>query len=107
MNPAKLIEKLSTDGIHIRVDGTYLEVHHKNYISPETVQYLKQYKKEIIEHLQPVNQPRYHVQYTYRFILKNNNGGGTYITDCPPAEAKRELLNIFVGREIESMNLLN
>lgn len=107
MNPVKLIERLSTDGIHIRVDGAYLEVRHKKPVSAEIVQCLRQHKQTIIKHLQSSNQPRYQSRYVYRFALKNNQGGGTYWTDCPPHEAEKELLNQFVGRKIESIDLLN
>ena len=107
MNPAKLIEELSSDGIYIRVDGAYLEVRHKKPVSVEIVQYLKQHKQEIIQYLQPSNQSRYNQRYAYRFTLKNNKGGGTYITERPPDEAENELLNMFIDRELESVVLLN
>ena len=48
-----------------------------------------------------------------RWIARNsaarilNAGGGTYITGCPPNEAEQELIDMFIGREIESMDLLN
>ena len=54
----------------------------------------------------PANKPRY-FRHSYRFTLKNNQGGGICIADCPPKEIEKELLNQFLGREIESIALLN
>lgn len=106
MNPSSLIKKLSANGIHVRVDGEDLEVRHKNPLSKNQLQYLKQHKTEIIDYLLPSNQSRYN-RYAYRFTLKNNKGGGTYITDSPPSDARNELIDRFLNREIESFNLLN
>ena len=108
MNTAQLLEKLHNSNVNVQVDGCYLEVTYNKHkpLTETQLKYLKQHKQEIIQYLQPTNQPRY-FRYTYRFTLKNNKGGGTYITNCPPDEVEKELLDRFIGRDIESLNLIN
>ena len=109
MNTAKLLEKLKNHDINVQVDGCYLDVTYNKQkpLTEDQLKYLKQYKQQIIQYIQAANQTRYAKRYAYRFVLKNNKGGGTFITDCPPYEVEKELLNQFSDREIESVVLLN
>ena len=91
---------LSAQGSNLRVEGGTL--------TDDQLKYLKHHKTEILQHLADMGAANQSIKrYAYRFTLKNNKGGGTYITDCPPAQAKQELLDQFAGREIESIDLLN
>lgn len=107
MNTAQVLKTLQDAGITTQVSGFNLKIRHQKPLTDEMLQYLKKHKQEIIQYLQPSNLPRYYNRYTYRFTLKNNAGGGTYITDCPLDKAENELLNMFTGRELESIVLLN
>ena len=90
---------LSAHEGHLRVEGGKL--------SDNQRQYLQQHKTEILTYLANKEAANHLKRYTYRFSLKNNAGAGTYITDCPPDQAQQEILDKFIGREIESMDLVN
>lgn len=107
MNTAQVLKTLQDAGITTQVAGFNLKIRHQTPLTNELLKYLRQHKQEIIEYLTSSNQSRYHGRYIYKFILKNNQGGGTYITDSPPNNAEQELIDRFIGREIESMDLLN
>ena len=107
MNVVQVIEQLADAGLRVRADDGLLKVRHPKPLTDIQLQYLKLHKTEILEyllHLEAANQSK---RYTYRFTLKNNAGGGTYITDCPLDEAENELIDMFIGRELESIVLLN
>lgn len=106
MNVSMLIEKLEDKGIGVTVEGCNLRIRSASPLSDAQQLYLKRHKLEIIRYLEASNQERFH-RYTYRFTLKDNQGGGTYVTDCSPDKAEQELLDKFLGREIESMELVN
>ena len=108
MNAHNLLEKMRSKCIAIHASNGYLRVNSINPLSNEQLKYLRRHKIEILGYLayrDASNQSR--KQYSYRFTLMDNKGGGTYITDCPPDEAKNELLDMFIGRELESIVLLN
>ena len=108
MNVHTLLEKMRSKDIAIHASNDYLRVNSINPLSNEQLKYLKRHKIEILEyfaHIEASNQLR--KRYAYRFTLKDNKGGGTCITDSPPNEAEQELIDMFIGREIESLNLLN
>jgi len=109
MNTEKLLKELNNTNINVQVDGCYLEVIYNKQkpLTENQLKYLRRYKHQIIQYLQAANQAQYEKRYSYRFSLKNNKGGGTYITDCPPVKAKQELIDMFIDREVESMDLLN
>ena len=101
-------EKMRNKGIAIRETNGYLRANSISPLTDDQLKYLKQHKIEILKHLADMsaaNQSR--KRYAYRFTLMDNKGGGTYITDCPPAQAEKELLAKFIGREVESIDLLN
>ena len=108
MNVSNLIQKIHINGIDLCVEDDSLCVNSTSPLNDEQRRYLRQHKTEILQylvHLDAVNQSK--KRYVYRFTLINNQGGGTYMTDCPPNEAKQELIDMFIGREVESMELLN
>ena len=109
MNTAQLLEILNNNNINVQVDGYYLEVTYNKQkpLTENQLKDLKQHKLQIIQFLQAANHSPYTKRYAYRFVLKNNKGGGTYITDCPPDEAEQELIDKFIGRGVASMDLLN
>lgn len=99
---------MRSKGIAIHASNGYLRANSIDPLSNEQLKYLKRHKIEILEyfsHIEAANQSR--KRYAYRFTLMDNQGGGTYLTDSPPVEAKKELVNQFIGREIESLDLLN
>ena len=107
MDVSSLIKTMHINGIDLHAENDSLRVNSVLPLGDDQRQYLKQHKTDILQyltHLEAANQSR---RYTYRFTLKHNQGGGTYITDCPPAQAKQELLTMFVGREVETISLLN
>ena len=108
MNVNNLLEKMRNKGIAIHASNGYLRANSINPLSNEQLKYLKRHKIEILKHLAGMNAGNQSIKrYAYRFTLMDNKGGGTYITDSPPAEAKQELINQFIGRELESLDLLN
>ena len=99
---------MRSKGIAIHASNGFLRANSINPLSNEQLKYLKRHKIEILEylaHLEASNQLR--KRYAYRFTLMDNKDGGTYLTNSPPDEAKRELIDKFIGREIESLDLLN
>ena len=107
MDVSNLIQKMHINGIDLHVENENIRVNSASPLNDDQRQYLKQHKIEILQymvHMEAANQSK---RYAYRFILKNDAGGGTYITDCQPDEAEQELIDKFIGREIESLNLLN
>ena len=107
MNVQKLIEIMQTSGIELCLDNDQLRANSRQPLNDEQRQYLKQHKTEILSYLANQEAANQSKRYAYRFTLKDNRGGGTYITDCPPDQAKQELLAQFVGREVATIDLLN
>ena len=108
MNVHNLLEKMRSKGIAIQASNGYLHASSINPLSNEQLKYLKHHKIEILKHLADMsaaNQSR--KRYSYRFTLMDNKGAGTFITDSPPAKAKQELIDKFIGRELETLDLLN
>ena len=108
MNFPKLMAKMRISGIDLfEVDGRLRAESYKP-LDNDQQQYLKQHKTEILKHLADMaaaNQSR--KRYAYRFTLMDDKGAGVFITDSPLAEAKKELVNQFIGRALESLDLLN
>lgn len=107
MNVSNMIQKIHINGFDLHVENDNLRVNSASPLNDEQRQYFKQHKIEILQYLARLEAANQFKRYAYRFTLKNNAGGGTYITDCPPNEAEQELIDMFIGREIQSMDLLN
>ena len=108
MNVQNLLEKMRSKGIAIQASNGYLRANSIRPLTDDQLKYLKQHKTEILKHLADMsaaNQSR--KRYAYRFTLLDDQGGGTYHTDAQPAKAKQELIDKFVGRELEALDLLN
>ena len=108
MNVQKLISKMQIRGIDLCMDEGILRAYSNEPLNDSQRQYLKHHKIEILKHLADMsaaNQSR--KRYSYRFTLMDNKGAGTFITDSPPAKAKQELIDKFIGRELETLDLLN
>ena len=107
MNVYNLLEKMRSNGIAIHSSNGYLHASSINPLSNEQLKYLKHHKIEILKHLADMSAANnLRKRYAYRFTLTDNKGG-TYITDSPPAKAKQELIDKFIGRELETLDLLN
>ena len=108
MNVNNLLEKMRNKGIAIHASNGYLRANSINPLSNEQLKYLKRHKIEILKHLAGMNAGNQSIKrYAYRFTLLDDQGGGTYHTDAQPAKAKQELIDKFVGRELEALDLLN
>ena len=99
---------MRSKGIAIHASNGYLRANSINPLSNEQLRYLKRHKIEILEYFSHLDASNQSIKrYTYRFVLMDNQGGGTYLTDSPPAEAENELIDMFIDRELESIILLN
>lgn len=107
MDVSILIQKMHMNGVDVHAENENIRVNSRYPLSDEQRQYFRQHKTDILKYLVQLEAANQSKRYAYRFVLKNNAGSGTYITDCPPAQAKQELLAHFVGREAESIDLLN
>jgi len=107
MNVSALITQLRSKKAYLWVDKSELVIKvPPEVMTPEVIADIRNHKLEIIDYLNSANEeiPK---KYAYHFELKNNAGGGTWVTDKTPEEARKDLADFYIGREIEEFELIN
>lgn len=107
MNAPELITHLRSRKAVIDIHGDKLKIRvSENVMTPGIIADIRSHKSEIIDYLKSANEETPN-KYAYHFELKNNAGGGTWVSDKPPSEARKNLADFYIDREINVFELIN
>jgi hypothetical protein len=103
-----LLQKLESLGVAIKLNGQNLQVKVGGGLSDVQREFLNLNKSELISQLRVRKPSNEEKQRCLVYFLKFTNGDSmNYRTHLMPKQAKLRLLEQFIGREIEVLELLN
>ena len=110
MSVQDLLFKLERSGVILNINGEKLAVKTSEQLTSEQREFIKQHKKELMAGLKDRlewSPEILYPSYSYRFVLKNGAGAGTFRTEVPPENIIEHLEDRFIGREVELVVLIN